>query len=106
MGFYDTESKRKLVGIRLTPFQQERLGAICRTFGISSQRLFTDLLDSFYVSYWQTLRGTQSVRESVKDSAQKCLDDMVQLKDIKGEVQSQYPEKDNSKIIPRYHRVK
>jgi hypothetical protein len=92
------EGKRKLVGVRLTGFQQERLDAICKTFGISGQRLFTDLLDEFYCDYWSTLRGTQSIRSTVKESAQRCLDDMVKLNEVKGIVRPQYP----PEAIPQY----
>lgn len=84
MGFYDIETRRKLVGIRLTQFQRERLERICSQFGVSHQRLMSDLLDCFCVDYWQAVSGTQTINGAVKESAQKLFDDYINLQQLNG----------------------
>jgi hypothetical protein len=95
MSIYDNEVKRKLIGIRLTNFQQERLEKICKTFGISHQRLLTDLLDNFCVDYWQTLNSRETINETTKHSAQKLFDDYVGLDKLKGVTPNPCPRKDS-----------
>jgi len=85
-----TDTKRKLIGVRLTGFQLERLEKICKTFGISQQRLFTDLLDNFTVSYWENLSGQATINGATRDSAQELFDQYVDLKGLKKEVSFQY----------------
>jgi hypothetical protein len=85
-----TDTKKKQVVIRLTGFQTERLEKICGTFGISQQRLFTDLLDNFTVSYWQNISGNATINGATKESAQELLDQYVNLKGLKGAVKSPY----------------
>lgn len=92
MGLYDT-GKRKLVGIRLTQYQQDKLNRVCSTFGISHQRLFSDFVDYFAVQYLNVVSGTESINSATKESAQRLFDDMVDLKGLRGEVKKTYSQR-------------
>jgi hypothetical protein len=101
MGFYDT-GKRKSIGIRLTGYQQDKLNNICMAFGISHQRLFTDLLDSLYADYINVVTGTASITQTTKDSAEKLLDNYVDLDKLKGLVPKTNPlRRDNQSTFHR-----
>jgi len=90
MSIYDNESKRHLVGIRLTNHQQQKLKHICELFGISYQRLLTDMLDGFYVEMLDVQSGRINIRDAIKISMLSLIDDYIRLKEIKGLVPKPY----------------
>jgi len=89
MGFYKT--KRHLQGIRLTAYQEDKVKNICATFGITRQRLFCDLLDSFYAETIDIMSGRISIGTAIKTSALGLLDDYIKLREVKGLLPHRFP---------------
>lgn len=94
MSIYD-EGKRKNTVIRLTKHQSDKLKHVCSLFAISQQRLFTDMLDIFYMEYLDVMSGRVNINTAIKTSMISLLDDYVRLKEIKGLKPPSYRQKNS-----------
>jgi len=84
MSVYDNEGKRHQLGFRLTTHQQDKVNHICGLFHISHQRLFSDMIDYFFMEYLDIQSGRISISHAIKTSMLDLMDDYIKLKEVKG----------------------